>query len=61
MSIVHSYATLLVKPYVGYGIFVKRPATPVDHERDHEKINGSTNQFVHVLTGAVVILLASLM
>lgn len=49
MIIVHSYATLLVEPHVGYGFFIKRPTTRVDHERDQEKVHGSTNYSVHFL------------
>lgn len=57
----HSAVFLFIEPHVSHCLFVKRPTTRVDHERGQQKINGSTNQFVHVLLGAVVILLASLM
>ena len=50
MVIVHSQATLLAEPHVGYGIFIKRPATRVDHERDHEQVNDPMNQSIHVLS-----------
>jgi len=48
MVIVHSLAILLAEPYVSYSLLVKRPAASVDHERDHEKVNGLANQFVHI-------------
>jgi len=40
---------------VGHGLAVERPAASVDHECDHEKINGSTNHPAHffMLTGIV--------
>lgn len=47
MVIVLILAMLLAEPHVSYSLLVKRPATSVDHERDHEKINGSMNDSVH--------------
>ncbi len=51
MVIVYNQITLLGEPHVSYSLFVKRPATRVDHERDHEKVNSLTNQFTHVFSG----------
>lgn len=45
--IIYNQTTLLVKPHVSYGFLVKRPAARIDHERDHEKIYGSTNHSAH--------------
>ena len=42
------HTALLVKPHIGHGFFIERPAARVDHERDHEEVNGSANQAVHV-------------
>src|SRR3989338_10551180 len=44
-----SHALLLAEPHVSHSFFVERPAAKVDHERNHEQVNGSTNQSIHVL------------
>lgn len=53
---IHRHAALLAKPHVGHSFLVERPAARIDHERDHKKVNGTTNQAVHVrsLSGAAM-------
>lgn len=36
----------LAEQGIGKRVFIKRPATHVDHERDQEKIDGLANKFL---------------
>ncbi|MBI4936885.1 MAG: hypothetical protein HY846_01450 [Nitrosomonadales bacterium] len=44
---IHRHAALLAKPHVGHSFFVEHPAARINHERDHEKVNGTTSQAIH--------------